>query len=86
MSLYLNYATFFHFYMAVVTDPGGVEQISVEDAEDDAGRRLIPKTCRKCHMPKPRRTHHCSVCNRCIMKFDHHCPWIANCVGHRNQR
>ena len=37
-------------------------------------------------MVKPARTHHCSVCQRCVYLMDHHCPWINNCVGIENQR
>ncbi|XP_011906754.1 palmitoyltransferase ZDHHC16 isoform X3 [Macaca thibetana thibetana] len=42
--------------------------------------------CKKCIYPKPARTHHCSICNRCVLKMDHHCPWLNNCVGHYNHR
>jgi palmitoyltransferase len=42
--------------------------------------------CRKCIFPKPVRAHHCSICARCILNQDHHCPWINNCVGHLNHR
>ncbi|EIW72914.1 hypothetical protein TREMEDRAFT_42080 [Tremella mesenterica DSM 1558] len=44
------------------------------------------RRCRKCDGPKPERTHHCSVCKRCILLMDHHCPWINGCVGLHNQR
>lgn len=30
------------------------------------------KYCKKCNMPKPSRAHHCSVCNKCVLKMDHH--------------
>ena len=43
-------------------------------------------TCQNCKQPKPPRAHHCSVCNRCILKMDHHCPWIGTCVGYRNHK
>lgn len=42
--------------------------------------------CRKCGGMKPPRAHHCSVCNKCCLKMDHHCPWIGNCVGFYNYK
>jgi hypothetical protein len=42
--------------------------------------------CRTCDKAKPPRTHHCSLCGTCVLKMDHHCPWINGCVGYHNQR
>lgn len=42
--------------------------------------------CRKCSQFKPPRTHHCSICKRCILKMDHHCVWVVNCVGALNYK
>lgn len=42
--------------------------------------------CKDCALEKPFRAHHCSVCRRCVMKMDHHCPWVNNCIGMGNQK
>lgn len=42
--------------------------------------------CRTCMIIKPDRTHHCSICKQCVLKMDHHCPWVNNCVGHHNYK
>ncbi|KAI8903151.1 DHHC palmitoyltransferase-domain-containing protein, partial [Gorgonomyces haynaldii] len=42
--------------------------------------------CKKCEIMKPDRAHHCSICGICVLKMDHHCPWINNCVWFGNYR
>ncbi|XP_065206706.1 palmitoyltransferase ZDHHC7-like [Planococcus citri] len=42
--------------------------------------------CTRCETYRPPRAHHCRICQRCIRRMDHHCPWINNCVGELNQR
>eukprot|EP00732_Lithocolla_globosa_P006081 Lithocolla_globosa_v1_NODE_6785_length_1033_cov_8.297959.p1 type:complete len:317 gc:universal NODE_6785_length_1033_cov_8.297959:39-989(+) len=45
-----------------------------------------PRYCKTCHVVKPDRAHHCSLCGNCVLKFDHHCPWVNQCVGFKNYR
>ncbi|KAM6923732.1 palmitoyltransferase ZDHHC15B [Xenentodon cancila] len=42
--------------------------------------------CDRCQVLKPDRCHHCSICETCVLKMDHHCPWVNNCVGFSNYK
>ncbi|KAL1360214.1 hypothetical protein AAHE18_04G161700 [Arachis hypogaea] len=59
--------------------------VELSNLQSDPSNQLI-RYCRKCSQPKPARCHHCSVCGRCVLKMDHHCIWVVNCVGALNYK
>ncbi|KAL1117145.1 hypothetical protein AAG570_004473 [Ranatra chinensis] len=73
----------------MLTDPGSVPRgNATKEMIQQMGCRegQVIFKCQKCCSIKPERAHHCSVCQRCIRKMDHHCPWVNNCVGEDNQK
>lgn len=81
------------YHQGVVTDPGGIPDSWVHVPED--GMVFVEKKkknggglrfCSKEHKYKPDRAHYCSALGRNILRMDHYCPWLGNCVGHGNQK
>ncbi|CAI2374614.1 unnamed protein product [Moneuplotes crassus] len=42
------------------------------------------KHCGKCKMDQPPRAKHCDLCKRCVLRYDHHCVVLGNCIGLHN--
>ena len=80
---------FLSFLAASLSDPGILPPLSTfipalpsQVDIDGLGR----KWCVYCRLWRARRAKHCKYCHVCVDEFDHHCPWIGNCVGKRNYR
>ncbi|EFN57662.1 hypothetical protein CHLNCDRAFT_142811 [Chlorella variabilis] len=56
--------------------------------EGEMGRVAVnrPRYCRKCKAWKPPRAHHDSMTGRCVLRMDHYCIWVLNCVGLLNYK
>ena len=70
------------FFLASCKDPGYLKQEYqlmhlLENFHSD-------DICPRCEVLTTPRSHHCAICDRCVERWDHHCPWINNCVGVSN--
>ncbi|KAL7067826.1 DHHC zinc finger domain-containing protein [Cryptosporidium serpentis] len=88
------------FGLSIATPPGGIpdnpkwkftsNEVNITNSVPSNLKEIKStgerRYCKWCAKYKPDRTHHCRVCRTCILKMDHHCPWIYNCVGWKNHK
>lgn len=94
----LSFMALWSLFMAWTTNPGAVPMgarplvtvsraASGEMSPSEKARKRGMRRCQKCNDNyKPSRAHHDSVTGRCIVKFDHYCPWVCNAVGAMNHK
>ncbi|XP_028780831.1 probable protein S-acyltransferase 17 [Neltuma alba] len=77
------------FLLTSFSDPGTINSDNVSQylfAYPYDNIIYAEKECSTCKIQKPARSKHCSICDRCVARFDHHCGWMNNCIGERNTR
>ncbi|ETO36101.1 zinc finger protein DHHC domain containing protein [Reticulomyxa filosa] len=69
-------------------DPGYIPRsnLSAPNSPNELVKSDGSRFCETCCIWRPPRAKHCRYCNACVMGFDHHCPWIGTCIGHRNYK
>ncbi|KAM5180820.1 LOW QUALITY PROTEIN: palmitoyltransferase ZDHHC23 [Mantella aurantiaca] len=63
-------------------DPGYFSSAPAEGSP----RQQDNQRCKVCQLMRPARSGHCRMCGSCVLRLDHHCVWIDNCIGSGNHK
>jgi hypothetical protein len=93
-SLFLFMITFSYF-LASYSSSGVSEAdkyFHVNDNKETQNKSIVNISstnytdCEYCKKKKFVRSSHCRTCQECVLRRDHHCIWIGNCVGIGNNQ
>jgi len=96
----LAFLSWYYFYKTVKTKPGYLDN-SLPDiakwrrlyeetlesyADENAHEKSQMQLCHTCHVARPLRAKHCRVHRKCVLLFDHFCPFVDNTIGLYNYK
>ncbi|CAM9250636.1 unnamed protein product [Chrysoparadoxa australica] len=72
--------------MKALLDPEVDYDPTKESAHPQTGLMAEQPLCYTCSIERPWRSKHCRICRCCVAAFDHHCPFVGNCIGKKNYK
>lgn len=89
---FMGFNVFFNYFCAVTRSPGYTEECTTLQSAIQRREQVVAGAydgltyCALCRLAKTPDAHHCRACGKCVIEMDHHCPFLANCVGRENLR
>ena len=83
---FLIFTLYYHYKSMTISNIINYDNLILNTQNENVEQKDKDLYCKICKANRPQRAHHCRVCGVCILKMDHHCPWIVNCIGENNER
>eukprot|EP00188_Purpureofilum_apyrenoidigerum_P003353 Plantae.Rhodophyta-Purpureofilum_apyrenoidigerum.ctg34809.p1 GENE.Plantae.Rhodophyta-Purpureofilum_apyrenoidigerum.ctg34809~~Plantae.Rhodophyta-Purpureofilum_apyrenoidigerum.ctg34809.p1 ORF type:complete len:365 (-),score=46.51 Plantae.Rhodophyta-Purpureofilum_apyrenoidigerum.ctg34809:52-1146(-) len=90
LDAYLAVNVFFYMTMGLTVGPGYVVETDHHHYQQQQQQQpptgIARTVCKHCRVSRLPRSFHCSFCEKCVLRMDHHCIWLNQCIGERNYR